>query len=218
MNPRKLVLAAFALASSIPAVALAQPAAPPSPTTTTRPTDAAPPTDTLTAQEREVLAIADQLAADASKVLEQWVLTQAIPEDRLFARMYYPIAKTEPQKWTTAYDALAERDLPAHEDKALGRSPLLQYAIVTDLNGYVPVHNTRFAQPLTGDKAQDYANNRSKRLLPDPASWFAAHSQARFLLQRSHNDAGDIIYDMSVPVFVRGKHWGCARVGFRRSE
>jgi len=32
---------------------------------------------------------------------------------------------------------------------------MLQYAIVTDSNGYVPAHNTRFAQPLTGNTEQD---------------------------------------------------------------
>lgn len=207
---RQLVLAATVVAA-LPTASFAQ-------TAPARPADAAPATDTLTAQEREVLAIADQLASETSQILEQWVLSQAITEDRLLSRLYYPIPKTDPLKWTTPYDALADRDLPGPEDRALARSLLFQYAILTDLNGYVPAHNTRFAQPLTGNRAQDYTNNRSKRLLPDPASFIAGHSEARFLIQRTHNEAGDLVYDMSVPVYVRGKHWGCVRIGYRRTE
>jgi methyl-accepting chemotaxis protein len=207
----KLLLAvAAALITLVPAAALAQPAA------------AAPATepraDNLTPQDREVLAAAEQLANDGSQVLEQWITNQAINETRLFARLYFPIPKTDPQKYSTPYDALADRDLVITEDKILTRSPMLQYAIVTDINGYVPAHNARFAQPLTGNTAQDYVSNRTKRILGDFASLAAARNEAHYLFQRVKLETGDVIYEISVPVMVRGKHWGCARVGYRRAE
>jgi methyl-accepting chemotaxis protein len=199
---RARVLTFVALASSIPVAASAQPAG----------SDA----DGLTAQDREVLAAAEQLATESGQMLEQWITTQATTVDRLFARMYFPIARTDPQKYTTPYDALADRDLLRIEDKVLARSTAQQYAIVTDSNGYVPTHNSRFSQPLTGNTAQDYINNRSKRMLGDPASLTAARSETRYLLQRTRLETGDVIYDLSVPITVRGKHWGCARIGYRR--
>ena len=171
-----------------------------------------------TTQDREVLAAAEQLATDVTQLLDQWITTQAISEDRVFARLYYPIPRTDPQKFATPYDALAERDLVGPEDKALLRSTTLLYAIVTDSNGYVPAHNTRFSQPLTGNTAQDYINNRTKRMLGDPASLAAARSEGHYLLQRTRVENGDMIYDLSVPITVRGKHWGCARIGYRRAE
>ena len=94
----------------------------------------------------------------------------------------------------------------------------MQYAIVTDINGYVPAHNTRFAQPLTGNAQQDYVNNRTKRIFGDLASIIAARSEAKYLIQRVKLETGDIIYDLSVPVMVKGKHWGCVRIGYRRVE
>jgi methyl-accepting chemotaxis protein len=214
---RTLLAVTFALgaaALSIPAPALSQPAAP----------RADPPaSDGLSAQDREMLAGAEQLANDASQLLEQWVMTQAITEERLFARLYFPLAKTDPRKagpqqYATPYTALADRDLSGPEEKALARVPLLQYAIVTDINGYVPVHNSRFAQALTGNSEQDFINNRTKRMLGDNASLSAARSETRVLIQRVKLETGDVIYDLSVPVMVRGKHWGCARIGYRRSE
>lgn len=215
---RTLLLATLATAPLAPA-ALAQPANPPAP----RPAAAAAPApeapaDGLSAQDREVLAAAEQLATEAGQTIEQWIITQASTEERVFSRLYFPIPKTDPLKFSTPYDTLADHDLVGPEDKALAHSAAWQYAIVTDINGYVPAHNTRFAQPLTGVTAQDYVNNRTKRIFGDLASLSAARNEGHFLIQRVRLETGDVIYDLSVPVKVRGKHWGCARIGYRRSE
>lgn len=215
-SPRTLLLAALA-ALAVPGAVVAQPAGGSS-TAAAAPRAPEVATEALTTQDREILAAADQLAADASQAIDQWIITQATTEDRVFARLYFPILKTDPQKFTTPYDTLADRDLVGPEDKALARSAAMQYAIVTDINGYVPAHNTRFAQPLTGVSAQDYVNNRTKRIFGDLASVTAARSEAKFLIQRVKLETGDMIYDLSVPIVVRGKHWGCARIGYRRSE
>ena len=199
------LLVVAALTAALPARVLAQPAP-------------SAPTDALTALDREVLTAAEALAAEATQLIEQWIAAHEILEDRLFARLYFPIGKTRPQKYTTPYDALADRDLVGPEDRTLGRTDTRIYAIVTDSNGYVPAHNTRFARPLSGDTEADYLNNRTKRLLGDLTSLTAARSEAHYLLQRARLETGEPIYDLSVPVTVRGKHWGCVRIGYRRGE
>jgi methyl-accepting chemotaxis protein len=206
------LLFTIAAATSLPIAASGEPATPP-------PAPRAPdPVDALSPQDREALSAAEQLAAASAQVLEQWLSTQATTEGRLFSRMYFPIPKTDPQKFSTPYDGLADRDLVGVEDKALTRSTAFQYAIVTDINAYVPAHNSRFAQPLSGVAAQDYVNNRTKRMYADPASLQAARSEARFLVQRTRTETGDVVYDVAVPITVHGKHWGCARVGYRKAE
>jgi methyl-accepting chemotaxis protein len=209
-------------AAVLPAAALGQPA--PRGTEAAR-SDGPRSTDTegLTPQERDLLTTAEQLATDATQVMEQWILAQGVTEERLFARMYYPVAASDVKAcarpcYRTSYDSLADRDFVALEDKTLAHAALLQYAIVTDINGYVPAHNTRFAQPVTGNAEQDYINNRTKRLLGDVASLTAARNEGRFTIQRVRLETGDVIYDISVPITVRGKHWGCARIGYRRAE
>src|SRR5512144_454306 len=122
----RTLFVAVAIATSIPTAVVAQPAG------ATRAAGDTP-ADALTPQEREVLTAAEQLASDASQLVEQWITTQAITEDRVFGRLYFPIAKTDPQKYASPYDALAERDLVGPEDKTLARSATLVYAIVTDL-------------------------------------------------------------------------------------
>jgi len=36
-----------------------------------------------------------------------------------------------------------------------------------------------------------------------------------FLLHTYKRDMGDAVHDLSVPIYVKGRHWGCLRVGFK---
>jgi methyl-accepting chemotaxis protein len=46
-----------------------------------------------------------------------------------------------------------------------------------------------------------------------------AHNTKRFLLQTYRRNMGGgnfmLIKDLSAPIFVRGRHWGSFRIGFR---
>jgi len=43
----------------------------------------------------------------------------------------------------------------------------------------------------------------------------AARNLTPFLVQRYQRDTGETMVDLSVPVTVRGAHWGALRIGFR---
>ena len=89
------------------------------------------------------------------------------------------------------------------------------YAGAVDTNGYFPTHNKRYTQPLTGDERVDMANNRTKRIFDDPVGRkCGAHEQA-FLLQTYRRDTGEVMHDLSVPIYVQGRHWGGFRLGYR---
>jgi hypothetical protein len=205
-----LVVAAVMAAAPLSAMA-----APDSPAPVAAPCVTA---ETLTAQDREALAAAEQLAQEAAQQMEQWITAKEVSQEQLFARFYFPIPKTNPRQFSTVYDKLADRDLLAIQEKALAASPARQYAIITDHNGYVPTHNTRYTRPLTGNPEKDYEGNRTKRLLHDVEAVHAARSTARYLLQQVRGDNNEMISDLSVPLMVRGKHWGTVRIGYRRAE
>ena len=38
------------------------------------------------------------------------------------------------------------------------------------------------------------------------------------LLQTYKRDTGEILHDLSVPIYVDGRHWGGFRIGFKRAE
>ena len=177
---------------------------------------AVPASDELPPQEREALAWARELAAEATRSMEGWLTSGAITEERLFARLYYPIPQRDPPKFSTDYDALADRDFQAPEEKMLARSTTMVYALIGDANGYIPTHNQRYSVPLTGNRIYDLVNNRTKRIFGDRTGIMAGRNELPYLIQNYKRDTGEVLYDLSVPVMVRGRHFGCVRIGYRR--
>jgi methyl-accepting chemotaxis protein len=174
--------------------------------------------DALAPQEKEMLAAAQDFARRVTESMEGWLATKEVSEERLFACMYYPTAKTDPPKFTTDWDRLSDRDIQGIEEAIMTRSQTLVFAVLVDKHGYLPTHNLRYSQPLTGNLANDLVNNRTKRIFNDKTGLAAARSVAPFLIQRYQRDTGETMVDLSVPVFLRGMHWGAVRLGFRAVE
>ena len=90
---------------------------------------------------------------------------------------------------------------------------MIVFAVLVDRNSYLPTHNQRYSQPLTGNLANDLVNNRTKRMFNDRTGLAAARNKAPFLIQRYQRDTGETMWDVSSPIYVKGKHWGGFRVG-----
>ncbi|MDI3325487.1 methyl-accepting chemotaxis protein [Pontibacterium granulatum] len=148
------------------------------------------------------------------EVFEQEIRNGSLSETDLFDRDYKPVENTNPQKFGTCYDQFTDRVLPPIQEAALGNDSNLVYAIVCDPNGYVPTHNNQFAHPLTGDYKTDLVKSRSKRLFNDRTGARCGNHTERMLLQTYKRDTGEIMHDLSVPIFVNGRHWGGFRVGY----
>ena len=172
--------------------------------------------EALSAQEREMLALGNEFARRVTATLEGWLAKKEVSRERLFSFLYYPMPDTDPPKFTTDYDKLADRDLVEIQEDILSRSPTLIYTVTVDRNGYLPTHNQRYSQPLTGNKASDLVNNRTKRIFNDRTGLAAAVNREPFLVQRYQRDTGETMADLSVPIVVGGKHWGAIRLGYRR--
>jgi methyl-accepting chemotaxis protein len=154
-------------------------------------------------------------AQKISELLEGAVATGQITIDDLFDSNYQAVANTRPQKFRTRFDELCDHLLPSCQEALLTGTSGLVYAIACDRRGYVPTHNQRFAQPLTGDEKIDFANNRTKRLFDDPVGKRCGDHEQAFLLQTYRRDTGELMHDISAPVYIRGRHWGGFRIGYR---
>lgn len=132
----------------------------------------------------------------------------------VFDRRYQPIPGTDPVKYTTAYDELFEQDFqPLYDQMVAGLEGTI-YCLCVDVNGYAATHNSRYSQPLTGDYETDLAHSRDKRIFDDPTGRRSAQNTNPFLLQTYARDTGEVMSDLSLPLFVRGEHWGAVRLGF----
>jgi methyl-accepting chemotaxis protein len=176
------------------------------------------PIEALTSQEREMLALGNEFARRCTETLEGWISKKEVTPERLFSFLYYPMPDTDPPKFTTDYDALSDRDILAIEESVLARSSTIIYTVLVDKNGYLPTHDQRYSQPLSGNKASDLVNNRTKRIFDDRTGLTAAQNVAPFLIQKYQRDTGETMADLSVPIVINGKHWGAVRIGYRQLE
>jgi methyl-accepting chemotaxis protein len=164
---------------------------------------------------RKLTGIVREAAQAAAKALESSVDRKEFSLDDLFDRSYQPIPNTSPEKYRTRYDEAADRILPGVQEPILDRHREITYAIACDTGGYVPTHNRRFSQPLTGDKAKDFVGNRTKRIFSDPVGKQCGSHEVPFLLQTYRRDTGEIMHDISAPIYVKGRHWGGFRIGYK---
>ncbi|MBF8221553.1 hypothetical protein [Halomonas sp. 328] len=90
----------------------------------------------------------------------------------------------------------------------------MAYAIACDRRGYVPTHNRAVSRAPTGDRAHDLQYCRSKRIFDDPTGRRCGAHQEPLLVQTYKRDTGEVMHDLSVPIHVRGRHWGGLRIGY----
>jgi methyl-accepting chemotaxis protein len=160
---------------------------------------------------------AEQAANSISQLFEKSINNKLISQQQLFDFTYKPLGQCEPKKFATSFDQFTDRHLPLIQESLLEQFSDMIYAVVTDINGYVPTHNQCFSQPLTGNPDIDVSNNRTKRVFDDPTGIRCGKHTDKFLLQTYKRDTGEVMHDVSAPIFINGKHWGGFRVGFQAS-
>lgn len=163
-----------------------------------------------------ILAEAEQAASAIAELLQQGIQNGQFNEQQLFANDYRPIANTDPQKFHTAYDNYTDKVFPQVQEPILNRNSQVLYAGAVDSKGYFPTHNKKFSQPLSGDYQKDLLTNRTKRIFSDRTGSRCGSNTEGMLLQTYKRDTGEILHDLSVPIYVNGKHWGGFRIGFKR--
>ena len=149
-----------------------------------------------------------------SAILAEGLRKGDLTRAELFDTDYIPIPGTDPQKYHTAYDAFTDLNIQQHLDKFLSLDDQVVFAVLVDKNGYLPTHNTRYSNPLSGDIEKDKTGNRTKRMFNDPVGLKAAQNIEDVLVQTYNRDTGEKMWDISAPVFVDGEHWGAFRVGY----
>jgi methyl-accepting chemotaxis protein len=133
----------------------------------------------------------------------------------VFDRTYAPVAGTSPKKYRTGYADRCVTELQPLYDRLVAETDGATFALCVDVNGYAPTHNAKYSRPLTGDAKVDLLESRDKRMFDDTSGLRAARNTRPFLLQTYPRDTGEILNDLSMPIYVRGAHWGALRLGFK---
>lgn len=171
----------------------------------------------LFGEHKIVLKRAQKAVSQIEAVFEQSIENRVISLNDLFDRNYQPIPSTNPIKHSTLFDEFTDSVLPAIQEPILEEACIL-FAGAVDENGYFPTHNQCYSQPLTGNYKEDLVNNRTKRIFNDPTGSRCGSHDKAFLIQTYKRDTGEIVHDLSVPIYVQGKKWGGFRVGYTSQE
>jgi HAMP domain-containing protein len=146
------------------------------------------------------------------KIMEEAIDNGVFSITEAFDTNYEQIGNFEPPKFHTKYDFYTDKAVLGIIDEFLQDESVV-FAVPVDVNGYLPTHNTRYQQPITGDVDKDRVGNRTKRVFNDPVGLKAAANLDPGFLQIYHRDTGKVMWDVSSPIYVKGKHWGGFRVG-----
>jgi methyl-accepting chemotaxis protein len=188
----------------------------------------------LDTSEKLIQAIADSGIETADAVLVPVVINAAkriadafedavskgdIGLEQLFDENYREISNTDPKQYLTDYVAFTDRILPAIQDPIQTCDPRIVFSVAWAKGGYLPTHNPNYRQPQGKDPVWNNANCRNRRLFNDRAVKKVAANTKPFMLQTYRRDMGGgqfvLMKDLSSPIFVRGRHWGAFRMGFR---
>ena len=166
---------------------------------------------------RVVVNTAKQISAAFEAAIERG----DIRLDQLMDENYREIPGTNPKQYLTAYVEFTDRILPPIQDPLQKADPRIVFCVAWAKGGYLPTHNPNYRLPQGPDPVWNNANCRNRRLFNDRAVKKAAANTKPFLLQTYRRDMGGgnfvLMKDLSSPIYVRGRHWGAFRMGFRQS-
>lgn len=139
-------------------------------------------------------------AVTLSRLLENAIDTGQLTREEAFDTDYQYIPGTSPPKYTTLYKEFMDREIQDILD-AFQKDEEVVFAVLTDRNGYVSTHNSNFRE-------------RAGRIFDDEVGLTAARNREGFLQQVYRRDTGEIMWDISYPVYIQEEHWGAFRIGF----
>jgi methyl-accepting chemotaxis protein len=127
----------------------------------------------------------------------------------LFDRRYQEIPNTAPKKYMTQYTKAFDQHMQPLFDSFLQEEKDAVYALATDVNGYLPTHHSKCSKPLTGKYDIDLLNSRDKRIYDSlPMEKKRSKNTGPMLLQTNMRDTGEIVSEISMPIFINNQHWG----------
>ena len=162
---------------------------------------------------------AQALAQRIGQLMEAELAAGRITAMDLFDTDYRPIAGTNPQQYRTNSVAPLEALLPEILEPELVRDNAMLFCIVTDRNGFLPVHNRRVSQPQRpDDPVWNNANCRNLRIFDDRTGITAARSTRPATVQVYRREVGGqivVVREVDAPIRVGGRHWGACRTAYR---
>lgn len=160
-----------------------------------------------------------RVAKSAAEIMERAVADGSLSEADLFDENYRDVAGTDPAQYISRWVDYTDRTIRPLLDQVLSFDSKVVFCALTDRNGYIGTHNSKFSQPQTKDPVWNMAHCRNRRILNDKVGMSASRNTERLWPQVYRRDQGGgdtlVMMDVSSPIFVKGRHWGAIRLGYK---
>jgi methyl-accepting chemotaxis protein len=164
---------------------------------------------------QKVVHLAEKIGVIFGEALDRGTITST----DLFDEDYREIQGTNPVQHMARFAKFTDQTAQRILDDALGFDPRVVFCVLTDRNGYIPTHNTKFSQPQGHDPEWNAAHSRNRRIFDDKVGLAAARNLEKLWPQVYRRDMGGgnsmVMMDVSAPVFCKGRHWGAVRLGYK---
>ncbi len=171
----------------------------------------------LQRHDETLVARAIGLAREIRTVLERGVAEGSLSQEMMQAQEYEPIPETDPPRYYhPAADFLATQIAPFVAGMA-DRAADVGYIGVIDRSGFVAILAERRDPHEHVEAGQDGERLHAGMIRQDPQGRRHARNLRPYM---AHNlrARGSILRVVSAPVFIGGRHWGCAEIAFRLPE
>lgn len=156
-----------------------------------------------------------------ARMAEEAIARGELAMGDLFDTDYQPIPGSDPPRYDNRANAFADRWWRPEFDRVAGADPLIVACACTDVNGYLPSHQTAFSRPPTGDVVHDTVFARHRRILgADTIGEELAKASTKpfhlVVFRRDREGGGyDVVRNCSVPLYVGGRRWGDSELAYR---
>lgn len=160
-------------------------------------------------------------ALEVSACIEKLVADNRLTMAELLDNHYTPIPGTDPLHVRARYlDAFEKSPLQSIFDRTLGLDPRMLFCCAIDRNGYISVHNSKYAQPQRpNDPKWNIAHSRNRRIFDDRAGLTSARSVRPYVIQSYPRDMGGgvtiLCKEIAAPIRIMGRHWGGLRTAYK---
>lgn len=162
----------------------------------------------------QAIAVRDEVKA----LVEAAIATGEIGMDDVFDTNYVLIPGSNPERYDNRFNDFADRKLRPIIDRVSSSNGRVEGAICSDINGYLPTHQSSRSQaPRADDVEWNTAKCRNRRILLDDATSRAIVSTADFMMAVYRFEKGDdysLLKNVFVPLYFNGRRWGNFEIAY----
>ena len=173
-------------------------------------------------EEYEIIQNATYASQKLTELIEAGLAAGQVTMDDLFDRNHEEIPGSNPVQYLAKHSRFMDEIAQPLIEEIIASNDRITFCTPIDDTAYVSTNSLAVSKPQGDDPVWNMANCRHHRYYLDRTCKRAGLNQKPLLLQTYRRDMGGGVFvsmkDVSAPIFIKGRHWGGFRVGYKPGE